>query len=524
MELKVSSDEQLAFDDALVEAKTIDEHVSGTLLKSGHTVAWAPQPGFQVDMLSCPVFELLGHGNRGGGKTAVLVAAFGAHVQRGFGDAWQGVIFRNTYPQLADVVSKAQAIFRQVFPQARFNRGKMVYEWPSGEKLFFRHINTPDHYWNYHGFERPFIGFEELTNWPTDECFVPMFSLCRTSRSGVPLMVRSTTNPYGVGHNWIKQRYRLAGQWWRTIVVDDAKDAEGHPEPMRVSMPSRLIENKALLQTNPDYARKVSASATNKAMKAAWVDGSWDVQAGGMFDEVYSPQNVVRNFRVPHSWPIYRNFDWGSAKPFCVLWVARSDGTDLQLQNGGVMPTVRGDLFILREWYGSTGRPNEGCRMLATEVAKGIIKREIMWGWRTRSGTRVRPGAADSAIYNVENGVGIANDMLKPVSIDGVPYPGANFVPADKSPGSRKTGWEKCRVMLAQAHKDPGVPRELPGLFVVGEACPNWLRTVPSLPRDDKDLDDVNTDAEDHAGDTTRYAVRLLSNVSRSGQTVGLTY
>ena len=35
-------------------------------------------------------------------------------------------------------------------------------------------------------------------------------------------------------------------------------------------------------------------------------------------------------------------------------------------------------------------------------------------------------------------------------------------------------------------------PREVPGLFVF-DCCVQTLETVPNLPRDDKDIDDVDT-------------------------------
>ena len=37
--------------------------------------------------------------------------------------------------------------------------------------------------------------------------------------------------------------------------------------------------------------------------------------------------------------------------------------------------------------------------------------------------------------------------------------------------------------------------------------CKHWLRTVPSLPPSDDNPEDVDTDAEDHAWDATRYGV-----------------
>jgi hypothetical protein len=37
--------------------------------------------------------------------------------------------------------------------------------------------------------------------------------------------------------------------------------------------------------------------------------------------------------------------------------------------------------------------------------------------------------------------------------------------------------------------------------------CPNLARTIPSLPRDEHNPDDVDTDAEDHAADAIRYGM-----------------
>jgi len=43
----------------------------------------------------------------------------------------------------------------------------------------------------------------------------------------------------------------------------------------------------------------------------------------------------------------------------------------------------------------------------------------------------------------------------------------------------------------------------------VFHTCRQFIRTVPVLPRDEIDMDDVDTAAEDHVGDETPY--RLLS-------------
>ena len=242
-----------------------------------------------------------------------------------------------------------------------------------------------------------------------------------------------------------------------------------------------------------------------------------------MFDDVWDyHRNIVPGFKVPRNWRIDRSFDWGSSRPFSVGWWAQSDGSDLELDDGRVVSTVRGDLFRVREWYGCTGRPNEGLRMLAVDVAKGIVERELMWGWRSQESCRVKAGPADSSIYVVENGMCIAQDMAQPVRLDGRVYNGVSWVPADKRPGSRKMGWEMMRKLIRNAKPTAEGPRELPGLFVVEHQCLQFLRTVLALPRDERDLDDVDTDAEDHIGDETRYRVRMLGASPTSGSTVGM--
>lgn len=488
----------------------------------GQRVVWAPQPGSQELFLSCPIIEALFHGTRGPGKTDALLMSFAQHVGKGYGAAWRGIIFRETYPQLADVQAKSERWFRQIFPRAEFNRQTMSWRFDTGEVLFLRWMRQAADYWNFHGHEYPFIGWEELTNWADPACFKSMMSCNRSSTPGVPRMIRATTNPYGVGHNWVKERYRLHGKWWETIVIIDSRDENGNLESPRCAIHGHIDENRILLAADPNYKQAIATSALNQAMADAWLHGSWNLIAGGMFSDVWShAHNNLPRFEIPHAWPITRAFDWGSSKPFSVGWYAQSDGGDLKLSNGRTMATVKGDLFRVREWYGWTGRANEGRRMLASEIAEGIVERELAWGWRQGDRSRVRRGPADAAIYKVENGNCIATDMLKPVRINGNVYRGIDWTPSDKSPGSRKNGWELMRKAIRAAQPGKG-PREHAGLFIIGDECPQFIRTVLSLPRDEKDLDDVDTEAEDHVADEVRYRVRALGQGVGSGTTTGM--
>ena len=307
-------------------------------------------------------------------------------------------------------------------------------------------------------------------------------------------------------------------------VLRDLKDKEGNPLPNRAAFRGKLAENKILLHADPGYVSRLRSAARSEAELKAWMHGDWNIVAGGMFDDVWDEEVHVWEHlpwdHVPYTWRIDRSFDWGSSKPFSVGWWAESDGSDIVLPDGEVKSTIRGDLIRVQEWYGWTGTPNEGVKALAKDVAKGIREREHAWGILDR----VKPGVADSSIFDVENGTGIAMDMARKVRLNsGQVLPGVKWNRADKRPGSRKQGWERIREMLKNAKRGPeDEPREFPGLFVTA-ACRQFLRTFPVLTRSDKDMDDVNTETEDHIADETRYRVRASGQRVGSGRHTGMT-
>ena len=85
---------------------------------------------------------------------------------------------------------------------------------------------------------------------------------------------------------------------------------------------------------------------------------------------------------------------------------------------------------------------------------------------------------------------------------------GVFWTPADKRPGSRKNGWELMRDRLDAVAK----AEDKPGMYVF-DTCRDFIRTVPSIARDTRDPDDVDTDAEDHIADDCRYMVLSADHV-----------
>lgn len=522
-------------DDILEDDDLLQELLAETADELADNVTWAAQPGSQTLFLQCPVFEVLLSGTRGGGKTDALIMDFVQHVGVGWGPDWRGILFRETYKQLDDVKKKCRKWIPQMFPTAAYNKQEHTWTFPDGEQLLLRHMKTEEDYQNYHGHEYPFIAFEELTNWASDGCYRLMMSCCRSSvdpkkrdKFGRPLprKIRATTNPYGKGHNWIKKRFQLPQMMGKIIRVADDPIEEGEVQEEirpRVAIHSHFDENIKLKESEPNYRQSVKAAARNPAEEAAWLRGTWDITSGGMFDDIWDVGvHVLDPFTIPKEWRINRSFDWGSSKPASVGWWAESDGSDVVMPDGSVRSTVRGDLFRIMEWYVAGPGDNKGLRLTAAEVATGIVLREIQAGLREKitGKTRVRKGPADSSIWDDSGGPSIAAQMSRPVRIDGASYSGVSWEKADKSPGSRKNGWEAIRQMLRDAKKDENGIREKPGLFVFRE-CKSFCSTVPSLPRDDRDPDDVDTEAEDHIGDETRYRIMTPRRVMKQRRTRG---
>ena len=446
---------------------------------------WTAQFGGQAWFLSCPVYECLFEGTRGSAKTDALIMDFAQHVGRGHGDAWRGILFREEFTQLTDVIAKTKKWFFRIWgDHVGYNESSHTWKWATGEELLLRHMRRPDDYWKYHGHEYPWVGWEELTNWASPECFQLMKACCRSSDPDVPRKYRATANPYGRGHNWVKARFIDIGIpgviHSETVKLPDG--TEQNTERTRVH--GHWSENRALLDADPEYPARL-ASDSNVQRRKAWLEGDWDIVAGGMFDDLWDRSvHIIEPFPIPKSWEIQRAFDWGSAHPFSVGWWAVSDGT--KAPNGITYP--RDSIFRISEWYGWNGQPNEGCRMTATKIAEGVLKRE-------QNMNGVKAGPADSAIYNVTPGHKSIGQEMKEV--------GVTWIEADKKPGSRKSGWEVMRNMLEAATE---TPLEKPGLWVFNN-CTHFIRTVPVLSRKENDPDDVDTDTEDHVADEARYMV-----------------
>lgn len=447
-------------------------------------VIWEPHPGSQERFLACPAREVLIGGNRGGGKTDSLLMDYLQHVGGGYGADWRGIIFREAYPHLLDLINKSKKWIRQIFPSATYNEQDHKWKFPTGEILYLRFMRVEDDYWNYHGHEYPFCGFEELTNWTTDACYRIMMSCNRSSNPNVPRKYRATCNPSGPGHSWVKSRFIDVAP---PLKIHRPKD---NPDWTRVFIPSSLDENLTLMKADPTYKQTMISACEGDPIKyKAWILGDWDIVAGGALSDVWDiGKQVLEPFQIPRSWHIYRSFDWGSAKPWAVTYGAECNGE--QPDGEGLPYFTPGSVVVVSEIYGWTGAANEGDRATSQEIAERVHAVDTLLS--TQYSTRVLPGPADTSIWEVRDGVSIAQNLSSH---------GCEWARAYKGAGSRAAGLAIMRQMLyASKHGN----LEKPGLYFFDTAR-NHIRTLPILQYDKKRPEDIDTEQEDHAYDSIRY-------------------
>lgn len=422
--------------------------------------AWSPQPGPQADAITATWCRQLFYGGaRGGGKSDFMLGDFLQDVPR-YQRHWQGIVFRRTYKQLAELLRRSSELYPQT--GAEWKEGKGHWIWPNGAKLIFAFLENDRDAENYQGHQYPWLGFEELGNFPSIDVYLKLLACNRWAELEIPTKrIRATGNPGGPGQGWIKQHF-----------IDHAPlgfKARTDPATQHTIMfiPAKVADNKILMQKDPGYINTLRGSGP-PALVRAWLEGDFNAIVGGYFPE-FGERHVIEPFKIPAHWTRFRAIDWGSAKPFAVLWCALSDGS-----YGGFPAN---SLIVYREWYG--GNANIGLKLSSREVAEGILEREM-------SGEKISYSVIDPAAFNSTDGPSTGERLIN--------Y-GVYCQPADNK---RIVGWQQLRDRLIGYDKKP--------LLYMFSTCRHLIRTLPALQHDDKNAEDLDTEGEDHAADALRYA------------------
>ncbi len=445
---------------------------------------WGPQVGPQAEAICATWCEELFYGGAaGGGKTDFLLGDYLQDVEH-FGPAWQGILFRRTMPELEEIMGRAQEIYPAT--GATWREQNKRWTWPNGAKLRLRYLEADRDATRYQGGAYTWIGWDELGQHPTPFGYKYLRGRLRSAHPVARKRIRSTANPGGVGHHWLKAKFVEPAPLGGVLLKDP--DTGGDVMFIR----SKLENNKILMRNDPDYRNRLKGMGSPALVKA-WLDGDWDVIAGAFFGEFSVDRHVVRAHSLPDAWPRFRSGDWGSARPFSINWWAISDGEMSQYP--------RGALINYREWYGvkvnpnGTIEPNVGIKLVAEKVGEGIAAREK--GEKINNGASVLdPSAFDNSggpsyAERITNGGGKAAGGIIRVG----------FRQADNSRVAKKgamSGWDQVRARLEGEDDRP--------MIYFFDSCVHVIRTLPALQHDSLRPEDVDTEGEDHAGDSVRYA------------------
>ncbi len=413
--------------------------------------------------------EALYGGAAGGGKSKALVMDALARCLLHPGT--HAYLFRRTYRELEDtLIAEARASIPRAL--GTYNASRHEISLAGGSVMHFRHCRSSADMYDYAGTEMHWLYIDELTSFE-----LPVYEYLRTrlrakKELGIVPVTRCATNPGGIGHAWVRARF---------VDVGRPMELKEHRVESRVlghwsTYVTQFIP--ALAAENPHIGEGYVFELERKpeALRRALLLGDWNAFEGQVFTEFKDDPahyadgrwtHVIKPFQVPGHWMRYQSFDHGYTAPFSVGWWAVSPG---------------GIAYRYREWYGWNGTPNKGAELSPGEIARGILEREAE---ERREGIRF-DRIADPAIFERSRGESVAQQMAAE---------GVNFRKGDHARLAGKMQLHG-RLRFDQEGK--------PGLYVM-DCCRQFIRTVPALPYDPSRVEDVDTAAEDHVYDETRY-------------------
>jgi predicted phage terminase large subunit-like protein len=156
----------------------------------------------QLPFLASPAFESMYGGGKGSGKTRALILAPLYWVHHG---AFRALLLRREWKQAARTLLEEA---RKVYPKlgAVWWAGRHVWRFPSGAEIEINGCDNDGDEDRYYGTpELSFLGIDQLEHF-TRKMYLGLIS-CVRSAAGLPLVIRSTANPGGIGLEWLTERF-----------------------------------------------------------------------------------------------------------------------------------------------------------------------------------------------------------------------------------------------------------------------------------------------------------------------------
>lgn len=400
--------------------------------------------------INSQAFETLFGGAAGGGKSygqVVDALLYALEYPKS-----KQIIFRRTFSDLERSIIRTSLEF---YPKmiASYNSSKHVWRFKNGSIIDFGYIDNEKDVYQYQSAEYDVIRFDELTHF-TEYMYVYMISRCRGANS-YPKYMKSSTNPGGVGHSWVKDRFIDIGE---ANTIHNIKQKDGTTSS-RIFIPSFVQDNLFLMTNDKDYVKRLQNLPEKE--KKALLYGEWDIFDGQFFTEFKRNIHVCKPFEIPKTWRIFRTRDYGLDMCAC-YWIA----LDWNM-----------NAYVYKELYESNLIVSEAARKINEMTTEDIYcdyAPPDLWN-RNRD-----TGKSTSDIF-AENGQYLT-----------------------KADNNRVTGWLAVHEWLKIIEDEQGQKTCKLHIF---SNCVNLIRTLPAVQHDEKNPNDVANEPHEltHAPDALRY-------------------
>lgn len=387
------------------------------------------------------------------------------------------LIIRRTYPELLN--NHINTLIVELYGAAKYNRQDKCFRFTNGSTIKFGYCASDGDLDQYQGAEYDVVFLDEATQ--LQEMWIRKITACVRGVNGFPKRIYYTMNPGGVSHGYIKRLFI------------DRRYEDGEDPDDYVFIQSLVTDNRALMESQPDYIRQLEALPPK--LREAWLYGRWDIFEGQFFEDFravpdetlceaagISVADALAQRRYTHvipafdisagecrGWTIMRSYDFGYSKPFSVGWWACD---------------YDGVLYRIMELYGCTKMPDEGVRWSPDEQFRRVAEIEHEHPWL--KGRKIVDSIADPAIFDASRGESIAETAAK--------Y-GIYFTPGDNE---RIPGW--MQVHYRMQFDAQGYAR-----MYIFDSCKAAIRTIPLMMHSETHPEDIDTKLEDHCPDEIRY-------------------
>lgn len=440
-------------------------------------VVFTPNPGPQTEFFASSEQEVLYGGAAGGGKSYALLADPLRYMLDRRNSA---LLLRRTTEELRELKWKSQELYPSVYPDIKWSERNQAWTMPNGARLWMSFVDRDQDVLRYQGQAFNWIGFDELTQWPSPFQWDYLRSRLRTTgRNKLPLFMRATANPGGPGGWWVKKMFIDCAPWNTSFPATDIEtgevflypqfDLKGRPHPKagqplfyRRFIPAHLYDNPHLAD---DGMYEANLMSLPEHQRKRLLEGNWDLVEGAAFPEFNRDIHVIEPFAIPRSWKKFRAMDYGYGSYTGVVWFA-------------VHPS--GQLIVYRDL--------EISKVHAFDMAD-VIK-------------EIEDEANEVIAYGVlDFSIGADRGQRGPTLVEQLQRNNLRWRPADRGKGSRVAGKNMIHRLL-QVDDFTGEPN-----LVFFSTCKNCLAQIPIIPLDPANPEDVDTKARDHIYDALRYGV-----------------